>query len=244
MSKSYLAEDELSRSIYLMQPSRPVLVTTCNPDGSINVAPFSWMVPVSMNPPMVMLALLTLPEKQHSLVNIEREGTFVVNLPGMELAERMVRASYRCAEGVNKFEQGGFSAEPSREAAPPGVGECRAHIECRAEHMLPAGDHTMVIASVVAASYDPNLYDENLLLRLDYTTPCIHMRQRKDPEGQTHFFLKPAGVVEVFVPYPEAAGSHSFVEREQAAASCETDTLSASHPSSRRCDVTGAVDLG
>lgn len=211
MNKVYLGDGQLSNSIYLMQPSRPVLVTTRNPDGTVNVAPFSWMVPFSMCPPMVGLALLTRPKKQHTLVNVEREGTFVVNVPGLDIAGQMVRTSYRYPEGTDKFAEVDFRQEESRLIDPPGVGQCRAHIECRAVQMLPTGDHTLVIADVVAASYDPELYDENLLLRLDRTAPCVHLRHRKGPEGQTHFFLEPAGVRRLEVPY--AGGSDPYTVR-------------------------------
>jgi len=201
MSKTYLGEDKLSQAIYLLQPSRPVLVTSHNADGSINVAPFSWLVPVSANPPLVGLALLTHPRRQHTLDNIQREGTFVVNLPGLELAERMVRTSYRYPPGVNKFAQMDFQPEPSRAVAPPGIGECRAHLECRAQQFIPTGDHTLIIAAVLAARYESDLFDENLLLRLDRTAPVVHLRQRKGPTGQTHMFLEPAGIRTLEIPY-------------------------------------------
>ncbi len=205
MTKTFLSEDRLSQAIYLLQPSRPVLVTSRNADGSVNVAPFSWLMPVSSNPPLVGLALLSHPRRQHTLDNIEREGTFVVNLPGLDLAERMVRTSFRFPAGVNKFRAVDFWPQPSRLVDPPGVGECRAHLECRLLQELPTGDHTLLIAAVVAASYDDELFDENLLLRLDRTAPCVHLRQRKDAEGQTHMFLAPAGIRAVRVPYAQAA---------------------------------------
>ncbi len=201
MTKTYLSEENLSQAIYLLQPSRPVLVTTRNADGSVNVAPFSWLMPVSSKPPLVALALLTHPRRQHTLDNIEREGTFVVNLPGLDLAERLVRTSFRYPAGVNKFAAVDFQPQPSLRVDPPGVGQCRAHLECRLLQEVPTGDHTLLIAAVVAAAYDDELFDENLLLRLDRTAPCVHLRQRKDAEGQTHMFLAPAGIMTIKVPY-------------------------------------------
>lgn len=229
MTKNCLTEDRLSDSIYLLQPSRPVLVTTRNPDGSLNVAPFSWLMPVSQNPPLVGLALLSSAKKrQHTLVNIEREGVFVVNLPGLELAERLVRTSYRYPEGVNKFEQVDFQPEPSRCFDLPGIGQCRAHLECRAAEFHPTGDHTLVIGTVVAASYDPGLFDDNLMLQLDKTAPCVHLRQTRNQEGQAHFFLEPAGVRRVFVPYDvgsdpsvDVVGPESGAGEKTGKAGCE-----------------------
>jgi hypothetical protein len=109
--------------------------------------------------------------------------------------------------------------------------------------MLPVGDHTMVIASVVAASYDPNLYDDNLLLRLDRTSPCVHMRQRKDPKGQTHFFLKPAGVMEVFVSYAQDLESHPLGGHRGAGAERNIRPQSTFHPASHQSEGSRGVDL-
>src|SRR5512133_1840279 len=92
----------LREFIPLMQPSRPVLVTSRFANGRINVAPFSWCIPVSLDPPMLGLALLTTPRRQRSLINILREGQFVVNMPGPDLAPRVAAASYWYPKGVNK----------------------------------------------------------------------------------------------------------------------------------------------
>ncbi|MHB1032977.1 MAG: hypothetical protein ACYC0X_34985, partial [Pirellulaceae bacterium] len=72
---------------------------------------------------------------------------------------------------------------------------------------------------------------------------CVHLRQRRDLEGQTHFFLKPACVVEVFVPYSESFGPPSIVEQEQVAVTPRTGTPLPSHPAPRRCEATGSVEL-
>ncbi|MHB1415255.1 MAG: flavin reductase family protein [Chloroflexota bacterium] len=217
MPKTYLPDDGLHNAIYLMQPSRPVLVTTRNADGSVNVAPFSWVAPVSMCPPMVALALLTRPRKQHTLTNIERGSTFVVNLPNLDIAARMVRTSYRFPAGTDKFAEADFHTEPSRVAEVPGVAECRSHVECRAAQFVPTGDHTLVIADVVAASYDSDLFDENFLLRVDRVSPCIHLRQSRDRAGQTHIFLEAAGLHSIEVPYQQAVDPNTTVEHAEAA---------------------------
>ena len=53
-----------------------MLVTSKNKDGSLNVAPFSWITPISSRPLFLSLALLTIPRKQDILQNIERTGEF------------------------------------------------------------------------------------------------------------------------------------------------------------------------
>jgi len=48
----------------LFRPERPMLVTSKNENGSLNVAPFSWITPISAQPLYLVLALLTLPRKR------------------------------------------------------------------------------------------------------------------------------------------------------------------------------------
>ncbi len=195
---------KLADFVPLMQPTRPVLVTTRFKDGKINVAPFSWCTPVSVNPPLVLLALATIPRKQRSLLNILREGQFVVNMPGAELAERLARASYFYPKGMNKQEVLDFKTGPAQVLAVPILTECRAHIECKLVQAIPAGDHTLLMADVVAASYNPDLFDRNLVLKTDKALPLLHLRHYLMPDnsGQTFHFMASPIAQSRFVPFP------------------------------------------
>jgi flavin reductase (DIM6/NTAB) family NADH-FMN oxidoreductase RutF len=188
--------------ISLMGPSRPVLVTSRFRDGRVNVAPFSWCIPVSQNPPMLALALLTTPRRQRSLINILREREFVANVPGPELAERMVMASYWYPKGVNKLEFLKFKTAPARVVDAPILAECRAHIECRLMQALPLGDHTTLIAAVVAADFDPGTYGPGYLLDLGKTSPLLHLRHFNTADGQVHVFYTGNQSRTANVPFP------------------------------------------
>ncbi|GFN24298.1 flavin reductase family protein [Thermanaeromonas sp. C210] len=158
MAKVNLPKTRLPESYYFLQPSNPVLVTTLEPDGTTHVAPFSWVTPVSVNPPRVGLALLNSPKKQHTLKNIEREGEFVINLPNLDIAERLVKCSYMVEPGQKKFTLAGFTAIPSREVKPCGVAECRAHMECRVLSITETGDHSFIVADVVHCQVSVKYY--------------------------------------------------------------------------------------
>jgi flavin reductase (DIM6/NTAB) family NADH-FMN oxidoreductase RutF len=190
--------------IPLLQPSRPVLVTTRFKDGRINVAPFAWCNPVSTNPPMLILALASKPRRQRSLLNILRDPQFVVNLPGAELAERMARASFFYPKGINKLEFLSFKNAQAEEVEVPILTECRAHIECRLTEAIPTGDHTLLIADVVAASYQSEFYDGNMILKTERTSPLLHLRHHLscEDQGQTFYFLETAGIRSMYLAFP------------------------------------------
>ncbi len=198
---TYLPDDRISDSIMLMLPSGPYLVTTRNEDGSINVAPFGWVMNVSWAPPVVAAALVDTPTKQQTLINIERDGEFVINVPDLDLAEKLVKCSYRFPPQRNKFVDVGFEEATSRKVKVPGIGEVRARIECRMTDSLVPGDHKLIIGDVLAACYDPQSYGPNLLLKLDVATPCMHLGHFKREGGQVHFFLAPSDAHFVDVAY-------------------------------------------
>jgi len=154
---------------------------------------------------MLALALLTIPRRQRSLINILREGQFVVNVPGPELAKRLVEASYWYPKGVNKLEYLNFKTASAQVLDLPILTECRAHIECRLMQAIPTGDHTTLIAEVVAASYDPELYGPGMLLDLSKTAPLLHLRHFNTADGQVHIFLTGTESRIYNVPFPPGA---------------------------------------
>lgn len=88
-----------------------------NADGTVNVAPFSWVTPVSMDPPMMALALGTLRKKQHTLTNIEREGEFVVNLPEIRAGRAAHTRRLQLSGGAGQVHGGRLHAAPLKSCA-------------------------------------------------------------------------------------------------------------------------------
>jgi flavin reductase (DIM6/NTAB) family NADH-FMN oxidoreductase RutF len=197
--KVTIADDCFEKAI---QPTRPILCTTKNEDGTDHVAPFSWVNPVSVTPPRLSMALLNKPKKQHSLENIERSGEFVVNLPDMALADRLVLASYQPRFGENKFDRSHFTRLPSKKVAPVAVKECRAHLECKVIDILVPGDHSLILADIVAAAYDSEAFSGNMLINMQNFKPVIHLQNYMLQQSQLHVFLEPGGAYTSEVMFP------------------------------------------
>jgi flavin reductase (DIM6/NTAB) family NADH-FMN oxidoreductase RutF len=196
-----LGADRLNLAWKFFQPSVPVLVTTMNADGSVNIAPFGWVTPVSAEPPLVGLALRGRPRRNLTLQNILREGEFVVNMVGAELADRLVKCSHKLPPGMSKFDASGFEATPSSRVKPPGIRPARTVVECRLNTTVSPGDHTIVVGEVVAASFDAGCFTDDLVLRPERSFPCLHLEQYDRADGQLHLFLGPAPVREVKVDF-------------------------------------------
>lgn len=201
--KTSILKNDFANSVFLLQPGRPILCTTKNSDGSNHVAPFSWINPVSHKPPRVALALLNNPKKQHSLENIESTGEFVINMPGLELAEKLVESSFLTREGENKFVRSGFTPLPSKMVEPPGIAECKAILECRVINSLNAGDHTLLIADVLYACYEPEAYGPSLIINTEKFQPALHLFNYQLEKAEIHVFLKPSSMHTIEVAYAD-----------------------------------------
>lgn len=190
--KRAVTPDKLDMSIFLLQPSRPIFCTTKNEDGSDHVAPFSWIMPISFHPPKVAFALQNErgSKLSQSLVNIMREHEFAVNLPHMGQEEKLVEASFLQGRHACKFDRTGYTRQAAQEVKPVLIGECNAAIECRVFSLQDTlGDHTLILADIVGASYDDACYAEDFCPKLDAMQPLINLREFRFDDHQRHEFI-------------------------------------------------------
>jgi flavin reductase (DIM6/NTAB) family NADH-FMN oxidoreductase RutF len=135
-----------------------VLVSTLN--GEIaNVAPFAWIMPISMDPPILGVAIRNI---RDTYKNIMDQGEFVVSVPGPELKEKVVKAAASLPRDQSEFEYTDLTPAKSREVAPPGVGECLTRIECTLEWAKEAGDHHVVCGRVVNVSISREMEEKGI----------------------------------------------------------------------------------
>jgi flavin reductase (DIM6/NTAB) family NADH-FMN oxidoreductase RutF len=132
---------------------RPIaFISTLNPEGLPNAAPFSFFNGISTDPPLVAISIARRgTEKKGTLRNIEATGEFVVNLVDEDLAEGMNRAAGNYPPNTNKFEAAGLTAKPSVKVKPPRIGEAPISLECRVVQVMPIPESkdALVIGRVV-----------------------------------------------------------------------------------------------
>ncbi|KJS21880.1 MAG: hypothetical protein VR72_08440 [Clostridiaceae bacterium BRH_c20a] len=201
--KKILEKDSLKNYYQLLQPSHPHLVTTLNANATLNVAPFSWLFPVSSDPPIIALSLLTMPKKQDTLLNIERTWQFGVNVADADMAQMLIKASFNYPQEVSKFEVLKLNLEKPVLIEAGLIQECRVNLECKVQKMELIGDHTLIIADVVVAHFDKQLFNEELELDLEEVQPCLHLKKYIKQKGQRHVFLTGYKKIVVEEDYPE-----------------------------------------
>lgn len=194
--------DQDCRAIEFLQPTRPVLCTSKNEDGSDHIAPFGWCSPVSQNPPKLVIAIHHLPKKSKTLINIERSNEFVINLPQLNIAQTVIETSIRITRGENKFDRSGFTRLESILVKPVCVSECAACLECKVSHILYTGDHALIIGDILLTHYDSKYFGEDGLWKLDESIPLIHLGHKNLSEVlQEHYLIDGCNkVLKVSIP--------------------------------------------
>lgn len=142
---------------------RPIAwISTLNPDGSVNVAPFSSYNYVATSPPMLAVNIATREgEQKDTALNITANGEFVVNVVDEACMEVMHRSAANYPRGISEAAELGMALLPSRQVAPPRIASTPVQMECRLDQkvVLGRGVNTLYIGEVVAFHLSGQVYD-------------------------------------------------------------------------------------
>ena len=148
---------------------RPIAwVSSVSADGTHNLAPFSFFMAISADPPTLAFAPGRRSRdggKKDTLRNIEETGEFVVNVVGEDLAEEMNETATDYPDEVSEFVEAGLTPVPGDVVRAPRVAESPVNFECRKYDIIPVGpDGTggaaLVIGEVVRIHIDERVLRE------------------------------------------------------------------------------------
>jgi len=122
----------------------------------LNVFTVSWIIPCSHKPPLV--AFSCNPKNySHELINNTRE--FTVNIPNVPFIDKLHFCGTTSGCKIAKVEKLALTLVKSQSLKTPLVDECIAHLECKVVQSIIAGDHTIYIAEVLAASANNEFFE-------------------------------------------------------------------------------------
>lgn len=152
---------------------RPIAwVSSLHPDGTINLAPYSFFNALTSDPPMVMISFNGYHQhggEKDTLYNIKARGEFVVNMVPLELKEAMNVTTANVASEIDELALAGLTTEPSELVKPPRVKESPIHLECEfyQEIELPCtlsnSINTMIIGTVIGVHISERVLVEGLV---------------------------------------------------------------------------------
>jgi flavin reductase (DIM6/NTAB) family NADH-FMN oxidoreductase RutF len=145
----------------LLYPRHVVLVSCIDPaTEKPNIITLAWSTPLSMDPPLVGISVAP---KRYSHGLIQESKEFVINVPPMEILQKVAGCGSVSGRSVDKFSRFGLTPKRAKVVKAPAIEECFAHLECRLVDQVKTGDHTLFIGEVVAAYASEEAFDGNLI---------------------------------------------------------------------------------
>lgn len=154
---------------------RPIgWISSLSPDGTANLAPYSFFNLVSEKPDIVAFSS---DGAKHSVTNIRATGEFVCNLATLGLIEEVNLSSKPIRPDESEFELTGLEMAPSRLVKPPRVAASPCALECvwietievKDRHGAASG-RLLTFGEIVGIHIDER-FIENGLLRTDLMQP-------------------------------------------------------------------------
>lgn len=146
---------------------RPIgWISSLNPQGQRNLAPYSFFNCFNYRPPIIGFASTGWKD---SVQNILETKEFVWNLTTRELAEQMNETSATLPRGEDEFTRAGLTAVAGRKVKASLVAESPVNFECRLSQYLQltsadgtAVDTWLVLGEVVAVHIDEALLKDGI----------------------------------------------------------------------------------
>ncbi len=127
-------------------PRPTVCVSTVDSEGNPNIAPYSFVTPLSFDPPLIGVAAAP---TRDTTVNFKETGDFVVIPVTEDWAEKGVKTEISLPREESEFEETGLTEKGSEKVDSPGVKEAPINIECEFHQEIEVGDHVLLVGKVV-----------------------------------------------------------------------------------------------
>ena len=128
-----------------------VLVSCVDEHGKPNIITIGASSICCAHPPVVGVAIGV---RQYSLGLINRTMDFGVNIPTLEQLEQSDVCGSISGRNCNKFEEVGWTPQPSLEIKSPLIEECPVSMECKLVQTAHLGNHDWLMGEIVAVHAD------------------------------------------------------------------------------------------
>jgi len=152
----------LSKVYGLLEPGPVVLLSTTGSERP-NIMTLSWHTMLEFEPPLVGCVVSN---RNHSFGLLQASGECVINIPSVEIAEKVVGCGNTSGAEIDKFARFGLTPKPARFVAAPLIEECFANLECRVADTTMVKPYGLFVVEVVKAWIDPAVKNPRTLHHL------------------------------------------------------------------------------
>jgi flavin reductase (DIM6/NTAB) family NADH-FMN oxidoreductase RutF len=158
---------------------RPIAwISSLNPDGGANLAPFSFFNCICADPPLLLVSFARrdgLPKD--TVRNLRERPEFVVNLPNLAQARDVFASAADLPYGESELTALGLRTLPSVRVAAPRVAGTHTQLECRVERWLELGNGPvdLLIGRILAAHVREDALDEHGRPRPELLDPLARL---------------------------------------------------------------------
>jgi flavin reductase (DIM6/NTAB) family NADH-FMN oxidoreductase RutF len=141
----------LSKVYGLLEPGPVIMVTTAR-DGNPNIMTMSWHTMMEFEPPLVGCVISN---RNYSFDLLKATKECVINIPTVEIAEKVVGCGNISGAKIDKFKKFGLTPKPAAQVGAPLIEECYANLECRVVDTSMLNKYCFFVLEVVKAWIDP-----------------------------------------------------------------------------------------
>ena len=84
----------------------------------------------------------------------------MVNMPTVDLIDKVIACGSVSGRDVDKFEKTGLTPLPATKVTPPLIAECPMNLECKVLDIQEIGDHDMFLGEALVEHVDEEVLDE------------------------------------------------------------------------------------
>lgn len=143
----------LSKVYGLLEPGPVTMVTTAR-EGRANIMTMSWHTMMDFEPPIVGCVISN---RNYSFALLKATKECVINIPTVELAEKVVGVGNTSGRKIDKFETFALTPAPASYVEAPLIAECYANLECRIVDTKLTNQYNFFILEVLKAWIDPSM---------------------------------------------------------------------------------------
>ena len=142
----------LSKVYQTLEPGPVVMVSTAY-RGKMNVMTMSWHMMIDFEPPILGCVISN---QNHTFNILKQTKECVINIPTVELAEKVVGVGNTTGAKVDKFEKFHLLHEAGESVQAPLLTECYVNLECKVIDMQMSEKYNMFILEAVKAWIRPS----------------------------------------------------------------------------------------